>query len=161
MGKLVFQSALGGTLEMVAPNTAEAVVLTLPSISGTIIGTGDPGVITSDMISGQISVAQGGTGTATPSLVAGTNVSITGAWPNQTINSTGGGSGVTQIVAGTNVTISPEGGTGAVTINASGGNNIGGYPVSVASPQNYDALMFLNNQWANIPQTEISDGGNF
>jgi hypothetical protein len=96
-------------------------------------------------------------------LVAGTNVSITGTWPNQTINSTGGGGGggVTQIVAGTNVTISPSGGTGAVTINATPNSNIGGYPVNVASPQNYDALMFLNNQWANIPQTEISDGGNF
>lgn len=35
-------------------------------------------------------VAFGGTGTTTPALVAGTNVSITGAWPNQTINSTGG-----------------------------------------------------------------------
>lgn len=32
-----------------------------------------------------------------------------------------GSSGVTQILAGTNVTLSPAGGTGAVTINASGG----------------------------------------
>ncbi len=30
-------------------------------------------------------VSQGGTGTTTPSLVAGANVSITGTWPNQTI----------------------------------------------------------------------------
>ena len=37
------------------------------------------------------------------------------------------GGGVTQVVAGTNVTISPSGGTGAVTINASGGGG-GGYP---------------------------------
>ena len=44
---------------------------------------------------------------------------------------------------------------------ASGNNNIGGYPVSIAYAQNYDALMFLNDQWTNIPQTEISDGGNF
>ena len=33
--------------------------------------------------------------------------------------------GVTQIVAGTNVTISPTGGTGAVTVNASGGGGSG------------------------------------
>jgi hypothetical protein len=39
--------------------------------------------------------------------------------------------------------------------------NIGGYPSVITSPQNYDALMFLNNSWVNIPQTEISDGGNF
>jgi hypothetical protein len=33
----------------------------------------------------------------------------------------GGGGGVTQLVAGTNVTLSPAGGTGVVTINATGG----------------------------------------
>lgn len=33
-----------------------------------------------------LSVGQGGSGTATPALVAGTNVTITGSWPNQTIN---------------------------------------------------------------------------
>lgn len=33
-------------------------------------------------------VASGGSGTATPALVQGTNVTITGTWPNQTINST-------------------------------------------------------------------------
>lgn len=47
-----------------------------------------------------------------------------------------GGNGVTQIIAGTNVTISPVGGTGAVTINASGGggggNVTGGNGISVA-----------------------------
>ena len=43
----------------------------------------------------------------------------------------------------------------------SGNNNIGGYPVAIDGPQNYDALMFLNNEWVNIPQTEIADGGNF
>ena len=48
------------------------------------------GVIT---LGGTLSVANGGTGTATPSLVAGTNVTITGTWPNQTINSSGGGGG--------------------------------------------------------------------
>ena len=36
--------------------------------------------------------------------------------------------GVTQIVAGTNVTISPAGGTGAVTINASGGGGGSSFP---------------------------------
>ena len=38
-----------------------------------------------------------------------------------TIFQQGNGGGVTQIIAGTNVTISPSGGTGAVTINSSGG----------------------------------------
>lgn len=35
----------------------------------------------------------------------------------------GGGSGVSQIVAGTNITISPPGGTGAVTVNSTGGGS--------------------------------------
>lgn len=39
--------------------------------------------------SGLLDVANGGTGTAIPALVAGTNVTITGTWPNQTVNSTG------------------------------------------------------------------------
>jgi hypothetical protein len=38
----------------------------------------------------------------------------------------GGGSGVTQILAGTNVTVSPAGGTGIVTVNATGGGGGGG-----------------------------------
>ena len=41
-------------------------------------------------VTGIVSVANGGTGTATPSLVAGTNVTITGSFPNQTINASGG-----------------------------------------------------------------------
>lgn len=43
-----------------------------------------------------------------------------------------------------------------------GPNEIGGYPISLSgTPQNYDALMFVTGNWTNIPQTEISDGGNF
>lgn len=42
-----------------------------------------------------------------------------------------------------------------------GPNTIGGYPISISGAQNYDALMFMSNQWVNIPQTEIADGGNF
>lgn len=41
----------------------------------------------------------GGTGTSSPSLVAGTNVTITGSWPNQTINSSGGG-GISGLTTG-------------------------------------------------------------
>ena len=44
-------------------------------------------------VTGIVAVANGGTGTATPSLVAGTNVTITGTFPNQTITAAGGGGG--------------------------------------------------------------------
>ena len=56
---------------------------TLTSATGLPLSTG---------VTGTLPVANGGTGTATPSIVAGTNVTISGTWPNQTINATGGGS---------------------------------------------------------------------
>lgn len=62
---------------------------------------------TASNVTGIVAIANGGTGTTTPGLVAGTNVTISGTWPNQTINSTasGGGSGtVTSITAGTGLT---------------------------------------------------------
>ena len=34
-------------------------------------------------------ITSGGTGTATPALVQGSNITITGSWPNQTVNATG------------------------------------------------------------------------
>jgi hypothetical protein len=36
-------------------------------------------------------IANGGTATATPALIPGTNITITGTWPDQTINSTASG----------------------------------------------------------------------
>jgi hypothetical protein len=48
---------------------------------------------TADNVTGIVAVANGGTGTATPSLIAGTNVTITGTFPNQTIAASGGGGG--------------------------------------------------------------------
>jgi hypothetical protein len=42
-----------------------------------------------------------------------------------------------------------------------GPSEIGGYPISVSSPSNYDALMFVDNEWTNVPQVEITDGGNY
>jgi len=61
--------------------------------------TGSPITTTGTItLGGTLAVASGGTGTATPSLVAGTNItSITGTWPNQTINASG-------ITSGTAVT---------------------------------------------------------
>jgi len=60
-------------------------------------------------LGGTLAVASGGTGTATPSLVAGTNItSITGTWPNQTINAGGGSGTVTSVAAtgGTGISVS-------------------------------------------------------
>ena len=63
--------------------------------------TGSPITTTGTItLAGTLAVASGGTGTATPSLVAGTNItSITGTWPNQTINASGGSGTVTSVAA--------------------------------------------------------------
>lgn len=103
-----------------ATHTGDAegnVALTVKGINGTLLsnlntgilknttGTGVPSIAvaadfptlnqnttgTADNVTGIVAVANGGTGTATPSLVAGTNVTITGTFPNQTINASGGG----------------------------------------------------------------------
>jgi hypothetical protein len=69
--------------------------VTSVALSGGTTGltvTGSP-ITTSGTITlaGTLAVANGGTGTATPSIVAGTNITVTGTWPNQTIAASGGG----------------------------------------------------------------------
>jgi hypothetical protein len=58
-------------------------------------------------VSGTLPVANGGTGTATPSLVGGTNITISGSFPNQTITASGGGvtslNGQTGAITNTNL----------------------------------------------------------
>lgn len=44
---------------------------------------------------------------------------------------------------------------------ANGGDFIGGYPVVISAAQAKDVVMFGINQWNNVAQTEISDGGNY
>ena len=69
--------------------------VTSVAVSGGTTGlTTSGGPITSSgtiTLAGTLAVANGGTGTATPSIVAGTNITVTGTWPNQTIAASGGG----------------------------------------------------------------------
>jgi hypothetical protein len=76
-------------------------------------------------LGGTLAVANGGTGTATPSIVAGTNITVTGTWPNQTVTASGGSGTVTSVaatvpaflsVAGSPITTS---GTLAITLSGS------------------------------------------
>jgi len=69
------------------------VLATSPTLVTPLLGTPTSGVLTNCTglplttgITGILPVANGGSGTATPALVQGTNISITGSWPNQTIN---------------------------------------------------------------------------
>lgn len=84
-GQSAISAATAGT-DYVAPGGA----LGTPS-SGT--ATNLTGLPLTTGVTGTLPVANGGTGTTTPSLVAGTNVTITGTWPNQTIAASGGGGG--------------------------------------------------------------------
>jgi len=74
--------------------------------SGIALGTPASGVLTNATglplttgVTGVLLVANGGTGTATPSLVAGSNITITGSWPNQTITGSASGGGVTSFAS--------------------------------------------------------------
>lgn len=58
-------------------------------------------------LGGTLSVAGGGTGTSSPAMTAGSNISITGTWPNNTISF----SGTLPVV---------NGGTGLTTVGTSG-----------------------------------------
>jgi hypothetical protein len=89
--------------------TGANVFATSPTLVTPILGTPTSATLTNATglplttgVTGQLPVANGGTGTATPSIVAGTNVTVTGTWPNQTIAASGGGgSGTVTSVAAT------------------------------------------------------------
>ena len=83
--------------------------------TGLTPATATTGAVT---LSGTLAVANGGTGTASPSLVAGTNVTITGSWPNQTVNSST--SGTVTSVTGTTGRVTSTGGTTPIIDLASG-----------------------------------------
>lgn len=75
-------------------------------------------------VTGLLAKANGGTGTATPALVAGTNITITGTWPNYTINASGSvATGFDSISSGTNTTAAMVCGTGC-SVAASGSGSI-------------------------------------
>ena len=70
-------------------------------------------------------ITNGGTGTSTPNLNAGSNISISGSWPNQTINATGPNPGTVTSVAATvpsflSVSGTPITSSGTIVIGYSG-----------------------------------------
>jgi len=69
---------------LVTPNLGVPSFVTLTSATGLPLTTG---------VTGLLPVANGGTATSTPSIVAGANVTVSGTWPNQTIAAVGTGFG--------------------------------------------------------------------
>ena len=92
-------------------NSTSELAFTAAGTAGQLVLSGGSGAPTFATL---LPVANGGTGTATPSIVAGTNVTVTGTWPNQTINSTGGGGG-----SGTVTSVAISGGTTGLTVTGS------------------------------------------
>ncbi len=89
--------ANGGTGVTTSTGSGNNVLSTSPTLVSPILGTPTSGTLTNTTglplttgVTGLLPVANGGTGTATPSLVAGTNVTVTGTWPNQTVAASGG-----------------------------------------------------------------------
>ena len=84
--------------------TGSLVFATSPTLVTPALGTPTSGVATNltglpltTGVTGLLPVANGGTATATPSIVAGTNITVTGTWPNQTIAASGGSGSVTSV----------------------------------------------------------------
>jgi hypothetical protein len=77
-----------------SPTFRAIVAADIPTLNQNTTGT-------SSNVTGIVAVANGGSGTSTPGLVAGSNVTITGSWPNQTIAATSSGSGTVTSVAAT------------------------------------------------------------
>lgn len=119
----------GTALTLVAPNLGTPASATLTLATGLPLTTG---------VTGLLPVANGGTGTSTPSLVQGSNVSITGSWPNQTVAVTGSGAVLTvtlytsstsfTVPAGvTNILCELIGGGGGAAIASNSAAGGGGY----------------------------------
>ena len=80
-GSIVVRGS-GPTTGVTIPSGARALVAWNGSDFVKIVS--NPVVLTTD-VSGLLPIANGGTATATPALVQGANITITGSWPNQTI----------------------------------------------------------------------------
>jgi hypothetical protein len=107
-----------------------------PVVNGGVLGTPSSGTATNltglpltTGVTGILPIANGGTATSTPALVAGSGVSISGTWPNQTISATGSGGTITGVTASSplassggttpNISITSSTGSGAVVLASS------------------------------------------
>lgn len=81
--------------------------------------TGGGDLTTNRVISlgGIVPLVLGGTGVSAPTPIAGTGITITGTWPNQTISAPGASGGsVTSVVAGTGLAGGPITTTGTISL---------------------------------------------
>jgi len=122
-GDLSLKGSSSGATVLHAPATG-GVSATLPAGTVTLLATNGSAAALTGLplttgVTGLLPVANGGTGTASPGLVAGTNISsITGTWPNQTINASGGGGSVSITSLTPNIVVAPSPITGTGTVSS-------------------------------------------
>jgi len=75
---------------------------------------------------GTLPIANGGTGTASPAIVAGTGITVSGSFPNQTINASGGGGFSNMQVFTASGTFTVPAGITKVKVTVVGGGGGGG-----------------------------------
>lgn len=128
--------------------------------------------LTSLTLGTPLAVASGGTGTATPSLVAGTNISVSGSFPNQTINAATSSGTVSSVnlTAGTAISVSggPITTSGSITVNNTGVTSIvagtgisisgatGAVTITNSSP---GAVTSVNGQTGAVTTTSVDSIG--
>lgn len=136
----------------VSPSSSGTVTSVAATVPSFLSVTGSPitssGTLAISLSGTALPVANGGTGTTTPALVAGTNVTISGTWPNQTINAGGGGGGTVTSVSGTGTVngISLSG-----TVTSSGSLTLGGTLSGSLASCTVDGTNAVG--YKNIPQT--------
>ncbi|MGH9770111.1 MAG: hypothetical protein ACRD4Q_00175 [Candidatus Acidiferrales bacterium] len=131
-----------GKLNLIDPDTLGKVLTAQGTDADPIWAT--PSVDASD-ITGILAIAHGGTGSASPALVAGDGISLSGTWPNQTITNSDDAyfSGGILAIA--------HGGTGSSSPALTAGSNIditGSWPantIAVASAPTFSGLVTSEN----------------
>ena len=98
--------ANGGTGVTTSTGTGAVVLSNSPTLVTPALGTPASATLTNATglplttgVTGLLPIVNGGSGTATPALVAGSGVTISGTWPNQTIAATGSGGTITSVTA--------------------------------------------------------------
>jgi hypothetical protein len=125
----------------------------ISSVTATAPITSSGGANPNIALTTPLAIGYGGTGSAAPSLVAGSGVSITGAWPNQTISTTAS-SGVTSV--GATSPLASSGGTTPI-LSLTGIVAIAHGGTGTASPSLVAGQgITLSGSWPNQTVTAVS-----
>ena len=140
-----------GTGSIVVRGSGPTTGVTIPSGTRALVAwngsdfvkiVSNPVVLTTD-VSGILPVANGGTATATPSLVAGANVTITGTWPNQTVAAAAQSATFSELITVTGTAAT----AGGIALGEDSDN--GGNTVTVKAP-----AAITSNYTMTLPQTD-------